>query len=96
MCSASMCADLAGDASIDRVDRRQVVSAEGGGCRFWWPYEPTTAEPLCGLRDIGVALPTPDLARARFQVVGFVHEEGFADDEIRQVTRLYTMRQDAS
>lgn len=80
---------LGGDGSIDRVDCRQMLYGPSAVAADLIAFDPKTGEPFRGLWDGKNRAPYAALARERIQVVGFVHEEEFADDEIRQVTRLY-------
>jgi hypothetical protein len=80
---------LGGDASIDEFDCRQMLLGPQGMRDYLVMWHPTGSEPLRGIWDPANQGDYAIAARERIQVVGFVHEEAFADDEIRQVTLLF-------
>ena len=74
----------------DRDDCRQIV----GGPRMVSPsmfvaYHPETGEPIHGVWDPDNSSTAARLLRERVHVIGFVHEQKYCDDEIRDATVIF-------
>lgn len=78
---------LGGEGLIDEFDCRQALF---GPARLTDPLIMWAGdEPIRGIWESSNDDARALAFRERVQVVGFVHEEAFLDDEIRQVTRLF-------
>lgn len=75
---------------LDRDHCRQML---GGAALvkhdFNVQWDPGSNQPIRGLWSPDNERPAAEIARERDHVVGFVHEEAYDDDEIREVTVLF-------
>jgi hypothetical protein len=75
---------------LDRDHCRQML---GGAALvehdFNVQWDPVSNKPIRGLWSTDNERPAAGIARERIHVVGFVHEEVYEDDEIREVTVLF-------
>jgi hypothetical protein len=78
-----------GQGLVDEFDCRQALFGPRGLPDHLIMWDHGSGKPIRGLWDLSNTQQRALAFRERVQVVGFVHEEAFADDEIRQVALLF-------